>query len=94
MQEHRKDNTHINSKVLVNLHDFTKDRNILHKVRKLPAISKTVQQAIFFRTLVRSTVHLGAGALSRYHGGDSGPFKAPQRRWESKKGRGSMRGTT
>lgn len=76
----KKRDTYIYTKILVNLHELPKDSDVLHETGKLPTVTQSVQQAGLFRGLLGGSVHLGAGALSRYHGGGSKPFKAPRRR--------------
>ena len=61
---------YLNIKVLVNLHNLPECENILHQIRKLPAVSQTLEQVRFLGSLLGGSLHLGVGALSRYHRGD------------------------
>jgi hypothetical protein len=69
-QQERCRSTYLDSKILVNLHNLSKDVNVLHDICKFPAAPNALQQSRFLGGLsLRGIDRLGAAALSRSHRG-------------------------
>lgn len=83
--------TYLDFKLVIDLHDSSKDGDVLHKTGKLPAIPNALEKPKFLRRLFLSgSDRLRAAALSRYHCGGMRPSRPGVNRGGFRKGVGSL----
>jgi hypothetical protein len=83
--------TYLDFELIIDLHDSSKDGDILHETGKLPAVPNALEKTKFLcRLFLGGSDRLRAAALSRYHCGGMRPSRPGVIKGGIRKGVGNL----